>query len=203
MLDTLAKDLPCDSPVDCEDTMSAYAFDRLSVLVVEDTSFMSTLLYSAMKALDVGTVKIANQGGDAIDLLKLIKKSPAKAGVMGIDIVISNWQMSPIDGLMLLRWIRRHPDSPDQFMPFVMVSAHSDLRRVKAAREMGVTEFLTKPFSVETLANRLVQVIERPRQFVQTPTYFGPDRRRSKRPLKGKERRVLTDKSPNVEIVYG
>ncbi|MEM1138448.1 MAG: response regulator [Pseudomonadota bacterium] len=183
--------------------MSNFDLERLSVLVVEDAPFMSTLMYSALKALGVGTIKSATDGGDAIELFKVVKKTPSKAGIMTVDLVISNWQMSPIDGLMLLRWIRRHPDSLDRFMPFIMVTAHSDGRSVRAARDMGVTEFLTKPYSVSALATKMVQVIERPRQFVQTADYFGPDRRRNKRPHKGEERRVLTDKSDGVEVVYG
>ena len=67
---------------------------------------------------------------------------------------------------------------------------------------MGATEFVTKPFSVVTLAQRVQVVIERPRQFVHTGDYFGPDRRRRAEPFTN-ERRVLTDKSPGVEVVNG
>lgn len=183
--------------------MSGSGLERLSILVVEDVSFMSTLMYSALKALDVGIVKTAHHGGEAIDLLKLIKRAPAKAGLMSVDIIISNWQMSPIDGLMLLRWVRRHPESPNRFVPFIMVSAHSDRRHVTAARDMGLTEFLTKPYSVNMLASKLVRVIEKPRQFVQTADYFGPDRRRRKAVFADKDRRILTDTSPGVEVVRG
>jgi hypothetical protein len=66
-----------------------------------------------------------------------------------------------------------------------------------------VTEFLAKPFSVTMLAQKLQTVIERPRQFVHTASYFGPDRRRRSEAYKGQERRVLTDKSPSVEVVNG
>ena len=48
------------------------------------------------------------------------------------------------------------------------------------ARDVGVTEFLVKPFSAKTMARRITVVIEYPRQFVRTDDFFGPDRRRHK-----------------------
>ena len=126
-----------------------------------------------------------------------------KAGVLSVDLIISNWQMSPVDGMILLRWVRRHADSPNRFVPFIMLSGHSGPASVAEARDMGATEFVTKPFSVQTLAQRIQMVIERPRQFVHTGDYFGPDRRRRAEPFKGGERRVLTDKSPGVEVING
>jgi two-component system chemotaxis response regulator CheY len=46
------------------------------------------------------------------------------------------------------------------------------------ARDAGVTEFLVKPFTARDLYRRLYQIIERPRQFVRSEDFFGPDRRR-------------------------
>lgn len=182
--------------------MTSYQFDRFSCLVVEDSTFIRSLLISCLNALSVFQIKVAEHGGDAIDLLRLMKTDPMKAGIMTMDLVITNWQMSPVDGMMLLRWIRRGQDSPNRFMPVIMVSGFSEPERVREAREMGVNEFLTKPFSVNTLAQKIVNVIERPRQFVHTGDYFGPDRRRQSKDIGFPERRVLTDKSPGVEIVH-
>ena len=123
--------------------------------------------------------------------------------LLSVDMIISNWQMSPVDGLILLRWVRRHADSPNRFVPFVMLSGHSAPQKVAEARDTGVTEFITKPFSVTMLAQKLQIVVERPRQFVHTSSYFGPDRRRRPGEFRGQERRILTDKSPGVEIING
>lgn len=176
---------------------------RISCLVVEDSTFVRSLLVACLNALGVRQVKIAEDGGDAIEFLKLQKSDPMKAGVLSIDIVISNWQMSPVDGLILLRWIRRHADSPNRFVPFIMLSGHSAPNKVAEARDAGVTEFVTKPFSVAMLAQKLQMVVERPRQFVHTSTYFGPDRRRRSETFSDNERRLLTEKSPGVEVING
>ncbi|MBI1239798.1 MAG: response regulator [Alphaproteobacteria bacterium] len=182
--------------------MSQYDFDRLTCLVVEDSTFMRSLIVSCLTAIGIHRVKIAEDGGDAIDLLRLTKTDPMKAGIQGVDLVISNWQMSPVDGLMLLRWIRRGADTPDRFLPVVFISAFSEPERVREARDLGATEFLTKPFSVHALAQKLTAIIDRPRQFVHTRDYFGPDRRRQTRAIGFPERRLLTEKSEGVEVVY-
>jgi two-component system, chemotaxis family, chemotaxis protein CheY len=182
--------------------MTEYSFERFSMLVVEDNSYLSSLLMQGLRALGVGQIRTARHGGEAIELLQLVKAQPGKAGVMSIDLILSNWLMSPVDGMMLLRWVRRHKDSPNRFVPFIMVTGYADRERVRQARDMGVTEMLTKPFSVQSITQRIVQVIERPRQFVHAPSYFGPDRRRQDLgPPGGEERRVTRE--DEIEVVYG
>lgn len=181
--------------------MMDYNFDRFSVLLVEDNSYLRSLLTQSLKAIGVGTVRTANDGGEAIDVLRLMSTDPVKAGLMGVDLIMSNWQMSPVDGMMLLRWVRRHKESPHRFVPFIMVTGYADRDKIAEARDMGITEVLAKPFSVTGVAARLLQVIDRPRQFVHTPEYFGPDRRRQKgEGPDGVERRVMREE--DIEIIY-
>jgi CheY-like chemotaxis protein len=176
---------------------------RLSCLVVEDSAFMRLLMMSCLNALSINQIKTTADGGRAIEFLKLQKLDPMKAGVLSVDLIISNWQMAPVDGMILLRWVRRHADSPNRFVPFLMVSGHSSVTNIGEARDTGATEFLAKPFSVGQLAQKIQTVIERPRQFVHSSNYFGPDRRRRGEPHTGAERRVLTEKSPGVEVILG
>ena len=125
---------------------------RVSCLIVEDSTFLRALLVTCLNAMGVRQVKIAEHGGDAIEFLKLQKHDPMKVGVLSIDMIISNWQMSPVDGMILLRWVRRHADSPSRFVPFVMLSGHSAPHKITEARDAGATEFITKPLSVTMLA---------------------------------------------------
>ena len=120
---------------------------------------------------------------------------------MSLDLIITNWQISPVDGPMLIRWIRRSKESPDRFVPVVMLTVYGDAAMIKRGRDLGATEFLIKPFSVQSLCDRLVSIIERPRQFVLASEYFGPDRRRRLTSDREVERRVLTE--DDIEIVYG
>ncbi len=184
--------------------MSDYDFDRINVLLAEDSPFIRSLLVNSLKVLGVGNVYAVEHGGDAIHFLQRVKNEPMKVGVQQIDLVISNWDMHPIDGMMFLRWVRRHKDSPDRFTPFVMITSYTEPERVLQAREMGVTEMLAKPFTINGIGEKLISIIERPRQFVHTKDFFGPDRRRIKGDIPGGvERRILKDKSEGVEIIRG
>lgn len=183
--------------------MSDYDFERINVLLAEDSLFIRSLIVTSLKVLGVGNVFAVEHGGDAIHFLQRVKNEPMKVGVQQIDIIISNWEMSPIDGMMLLRWIRRHKDSPDRFVPFLMITGYTEPERVMQARDMGCTDMLAKPFSIKSIGDKLVSIIEKPRQFVHTKDFFGPDRRRQKLHLDGVDRRVLTDKSEGVEIIRG
>ncbi len=81
--------------------------------------------------------------------------------------------------MMLLRWMRRHQESPNRFLSFVMVTGYADYEKAREARAMGAIEMLAKLFSVVNLGQRLLQVVNRPRKFVYTNKHFGPNRRRN------------------------
>ena len=96
------------------------------------------------------------------------------------DIVIADWMMKPVDGINFTRRVRNDPASPNPYVPVILMTGFSERKRVLEARDAGVTEFLVKPFNARDLYKRLVQVIERPRQFVRSNDFFGPDRRRKR-----------------------
>jgi CheY-like chemotaxis protein len=173
--------------------------DRLSVLVVEDNSFARNMIAEILRALKVGRVVTASDGTEAIAMLRQAAKHKAST-VLGFDIIMSDYLMSPINGTMLLRWVRQHEDSPDRFVPFVMISGVAGGDVVREARDMGTSEFLAKPFSVKAVADHIQVLIDTPRPFVFSNAYFGPERRRQKRPYNANDRRVL--KPEDQEIIY-
>ena len=117
------------------------------------------------------------------------------------DLVIADWMMRPMDGISLTRLIRNDPRSPNQFVPVILMTGFSEKRRVVQARDAGVTEFLVKPFNARDLYRRIAQIIERPRQFVRSEDFFGPDRRRvEKGEYKGPKRRS-SDKADGEKVI--
>ena len=94
------------------------------------------------------------------------------------DFVLTDLSMKPIDGIEFTKLVRTAQDSPNPYVPIVMVTGHTERARVEAARDAGVTEFLAKPITAQNLLLRLAEIVERPRAFVRCDTYFGPDRRR-------------------------
>jgi two-component system, chemotaxis family, chemotaxis protein CheY len=177
--------------------------ERISVLFVDDSPFIRSLMLSALKMLGVGQVVTARDGGDAIEILGKIKTDPMRVGLSCVDIIISNWDMSPVDGVMLLRFVRRHKDSIDRFVPFLFLTAYTERDRIEEARDLGANDVISKPFAIRTIGEKIVQMISKNRQFVHTKNFFGPDRRRQDSVIQITNRRMLTDKSPEVEIIHG
>lgn len=149
-----------------------------TVLIVEDQLQIRSLLASVLRTFGVGNILRASNGAEAIELLRTVARDPAAAGASRVDAILSDWVMHPVDGAMLLRWVRKHKESPNRFMPFVMITAYSDPARVQFARDLGVTEFLSKPFSAQSVAVHLMAALKDKRRFVKKGSFFGPDRRR-------------------------
>lgn len=173
--------------------------DRLNVLVVEDNEYMLDVMCKALRRLGFVQLLTAKNGKEAIEILKMTH--PSVAAARPIDFVISDLVMSPINGLIMLQWLRSFKESPNRFMPFIMVSGAADAHHVQAARDHGMHEFMVKPFSVDSLYKTIQRMIDKPRQFVVTQNYYGPDRRRRRAdPPGGVENRAESE--DHATIVY-
>ena len=95
------------------------------------------------------------------------------------DIVITDWSMPIFDGLELTSMIRQPGANANPYVAIIMLTGHSEKKRVLESRDAGVTEFLAKPISAKALYQRILNVVVNPRPFVKTKTFFGPDRRRN------------------------
>jgi CheY-like chemotaxis protein len=146
----------------------ALRYDLLKILLVDDNHHMRVLLGEILKALGVRHIFEAADGAQALKMMRTTQ----------IDIVMTDLSMQPLDGIDFTRLLRRSPDSPNQMVPVIMITGHSTVARVQEARNAGVNEFLAKPLTARGVVERISQVIDHPRPFVKTETYFGPDRRR-------------------------
>jgi two-component system, chemotaxis family, chemotaxis protein CheY len=148
--------------------MSGYRFDRLKILVVDDNAHMRKLVTTILQAFGVVQICEADSGERAWTVLR--EANP--------DVVVLDWVMEGMSGLDLVGMIRTNPQSPNPFVPVIMLTGHTSLDHVRQARDAGANEFIAKPVSVKTMMSRLVSVIEHPRPYVRTSVYFGPCRRR-------------------------
>jgi two-component system chemotaxis response regulator CheY len=160
--------------------MSGYRFERLRILVVDDNVHMRRLVTTVLQAFGVTQIHEANSGEQAWEMLR--EHSP--------DIIILDWVMEGMSGIELTRMIRINPQSPNPFVPVIMLSGHTSIEHVQKARDAGVNEFIAKPVSVKTMMTRMGAVIESPRPYVRTSVYFGPCRRRRVDEHRGPERRA-------------
>lgn len=168
--------------------MATYNFEKLYFLVVDDNRHMRMLISNILRGFGVRYIFEAEDGSDAI---RELRSNP-------IDIVICDWVMEPLDGFDFVKLIRSAPDSPNPFVPIIILSGYTEHFRITGARDAAATEFLAKPVSAKTLFSRIASIIDHPRPFVNAKHYKGPDRRRhASSTYKGLERRGMDNSSLN------
>ncbi len=162
----------------------SYKLKSLRVLVIDDNAPIRLLVRSLLLDLGFGHVHAeadAQQGWECY-----IKDRP--------DIILVDWRMDKQDGIEFTRRVRQEKSSHNPTVPIIIMTGFTNKKRVFDARDSGVTEFLIKPFTVQTLSDRLTHIIEKPRDFVLANQYVGPDRRRRKDEVAPTEKKRKADK---------
>ena len=129
----------------------------------------AVLIGTVLSAAGVGHLHYASDGRRGLEVMTQYS----------IDLAYVDHEMPVMNGLEFISAVRAM-DSSDRYMPIIMLTGHSDIPRLNAARDSGVTEFLCKPVTAKTILTRLNAVIMEPRSFVMSPGFFGPDRRRTR-----------------------
>ncbi|MDR8017407.1 HDOD domain-containing protein [Ectopseudomonas guguanensis] len=116
----------------------------VEVLIAEADPWTSNLLQQLV--LDVrGDARVLQVGDGQAALARCKRRLP--------DLVIADGELPGLDGLELLRQLRRHPRTPA--LPFVLISGRFDASSVRAARPLAPSAYLAKPFNAEGLRQRL------------------------------------------------
>jgi two-component system, chemotaxis family, chemotaxis protein CheY len=144
-------------------------FNKLRFLIIDDNVHMRRILRTLLHGFGARDVYEAEDGATGLE--GFTHFAP--------DIVLTDWAMPIFDGLELAQMLRQPGATSNPFVPIIMLTGHSEKKRVMAARDAGITEFMVKPVSAKALYQRILNVIINPRPFIRTRNYFGPDRRRS------------------------
>jgi two-component system chemotaxis response regulator CheY len=117
----------------------------MPVLVVEDNRTTGQIIRNLLLRIGFTHVDHAAGGTTALAMLR--------EGDYGL--VISDWNMQPMTGYLLLKEVRADPKLKS--VPFIMVTAESTLANVTAAKEAGVSNYIVKPFTAATLEEKIEQ----------------------------------------------
>ncbi|OFX13368.1 MAG: hypothetical protein A2516_09685 [Alphaproteobacteria bacterium RIFOXYD12_FULL_60_8] len=158
--------------------LKSYDLSHIRVLILDRQMFMRRLIVDVLRQFGVIEVLQADTVEKGFDMVR--NSNP--------DVIFSDWAPG-LDGITFTKKVRLSPDSPNRFVPIVMITAHSDLSRIVRARDAGINEYLRKPITAKLLYTRLCAVIEQHRLYVKAPDFFGPDRRRRRVDLNGPDRR--------------
>ncbi len=120
---------------------------NMPILIVDDYKTMLKILRNLLKQLGFDNVEEAMDGGAALQ--KLRNKN--------YGLVISDWNMEPMDGLKLLKEVRADVKLKD--VSFIMITAEGKTENVVAAKEAGVNGYIVKPFNAATLESKIDTVL--------------------------------------------
>ena len=163
--------------------------NRLTVLIVDDNKHMITIVKTLLRGFGISHFLEANDAAEAFDIVRSEH----------IDFIIVDYLMEILDGTDFVRLVRTGDDSPNPFVPIIMLTAYSERSKVLAARDAGVTEFCAKPVTAKELFRKVRSIVNNPRPFIRTGSYFGPDRRRVKSEhYRGPERRATESTEAEV-----
>ena len=118
----------------------------MKVLVVDDFATMRRIVKNILTQLGFKNIVEADDGATAVDLLKNEK----------VDLIISDWNMPKMTGLELLQHVRADAAMAD--VPFVMVTAEAQQDNIILAVKAKVSQYIVKPFTAETLGEKLDKV---------------------------------------------
>jgi len=170
-------------------TKRMYDLSTMRVVVFDQFPFMSELMSTMLKEFDIKHVTTTTATTEVMNILERSNMYGPQSGQ--IDILITDWVPPKGQGIELLKWARIHAVESIRYLPVLFCTNYAHQKAVEQVRDSGATEMLVKPVSAKKLAQRLTYIIDKPRPFIRSRHYLGPDRRRLIGfDYEGKERRV-------------
>ena len=120
----------------------------LKILAVDDSPTMRRIIVNTLKRAGYEDVTEASDGKDAL----------AKMKVEQFNFVITDWNMPEMDGLTFVSQVRSLDEFKD--VPILMVTTRSVKDDIIEAMKAGVNNYIVKPFTPETLGEKIGQVLK-------------------------------------------
>ena len=120
----------------------------MKILVVDDFAAMRRILKNVLGQIGFTNIIEADDGTTALDVIKKNK----------IDLIVSDWNMPKMSGLDLLKTVRSNDETKNT--PFLMVTAASQKDDVLKAVQAGVSNYIVKPFTADTVKEKLGKIFK-------------------------------------------
>jgi two-component system chemotaxis response regulator CheY len=139
----------------------------LVILVADTNSFGRRVIHGILRGFGATRVLLAETPFELYQLLSNQK----------IDMLVCDIQFPPQGGIMVTRNIRGNTKNENRTLPILLTAGFPNGSLIRHARDAGANTVIAKPMSANSLYDRLCWIAFNPRPFVDTATYFGPDRR--------------------------
>ncbi len=116
------------------------------VLIVDDSGTVRSLVRKILAQLGYKSIHEASDGEGALE--KILEKH--------FDLVISDWNMEPMNGEELLKEVRANKKCAQ--LPFIMMTSDCAIKKVVLARRAGADSFINKPFTAEGLQAKICEI---------------------------------------------
>jgi len=121
---------------------------NMKILVVDDMTTMRRIVKNILKQLGFANVEEAENGQEALQKLRAER----------FDFVVSDWNMPVMTGIDMLRAIRA--DAQLKAIPVLMVTAEAQQANLVEAIQAGVSNYIVKPFTAETMQEKLQKMFK-------------------------------------------
>jgi two-component system chemotaxis response regulator CheY len=115
------------------------------ILIVDDSGAVRSVVRKLLTQLGFKNLDEASDGETAL----------AKISEKHFGMVISDWNMEPMSGQVLLEKVRENKQHAN--LPFIMMTADSTIDKIIQAKNAGVTSFIKKPFRADELQEKISQ----------------------------------------------
>ena len=122
---------------------------NMKILVVDDFSTMRRIIKNLLRDLGFTNTAEADDGSTALPLLKN----------GDFEFLITDWNMPNVPGIELLKAVRAEPSLAK--LPVLMVTAEAKREQIIEAAEAGVNGYIVKPFTADTLKEKIDKIFER------------------------------------------
>ena len=129
-------------------------------MVVDDTPEVRKLIRAVLWSIGIKAVEEASNGMEALSLLKK-QHATGKKETAKTDLVLCDIHMEKMDGISLLKEIRNMEETRD--LPVIMMSGDSVADRILEAARAGADDFITKPYTVKIIEEKVRKVLEQKR----------------------------------------
>lgn len=137
------------------------------ILVADSSAYLRRVIHGALRGFGANKVLEVE---DSVGVVQVLCNQK-------VGILICDAHLPAHGGLALTRSIRRRADNENRTMPILIMSSDTREVAIRDARDAGANMVVAKPLSPKSLYDRLAWIAFSPRQFVDSETYFGPDRR--------------------------
>lgn len=121
----------------------------MKILIVDDFSTMRRIIKNLLRELGFNNTSEADDGQTAMPMLQ----------TGNFDFLVTDWNMPGMTGIDLLRAVRA--DAKLAKLPVLLVTAEAKKEQIIEAAQAGVNGYVVKPFTAQTLQEKIEKIFER------------------------------------------